>query len=294
MLCNGQLNDELIYRVTALRLRCFHDEADKFPSGFLQKFINLIMLKVTCSSFTYIFSSGSECAGHSETTMKLRNLVLVQLDNLEFICEEKSEVQSVIQNIETLSVHRCSRLKNIVPSSAFFENLEQLEVVNCGGLEYIMKSSTITNLPKLRKLCIDFCEKIEVIVASDDENDASELSFMKLGYLRLNNLPRLRSFCKGRHDFKFPLLRTLFVINCPMMETFSNGMLNAPKLIEVRVTPQDDRWNGDLNTTIKKIAVKRVMHTKLIISNYVSTFMASILTLMLPFYFFSEYTELYR
>ncbi|XP_039686595.1 probable disease resistance protein At4g27220 [Medicago truncatula] len=257
MLCNGQLNDELIYRVTALRLRCFHDEADKFPSGFLQKFINLIKLKVTCSSFTYIFSSGSKCAGHSETTMKLRNLVLVQLDNLEFICEEKSEVQSVIQNIETLSVTRCSRLKNIIPSSALFENLEQLEVFNCGGLEYIMKSSTITNLPKLRKLCIDFCEKIEVIVASDDENDASELSFMKLGYLRLNNLPRLRSFCKGRHDFKFPLLRTLFVINCPMMETFSNGMLNAPKLIEVRVTPQDDRWNGDLNTTIKKIAVKR-------------------------------------
>lgn len=54
-LWNGELNDELIYTVKALRLRCFHDEVDEFPSGFLQRFTNLIKLKVTCSSFTYIF-----------------------------------------------------------------------------------------------------------------------------------------------------------------------------------------------------------------------------------------------
>jgi len=280
MLCN----DELIYRVTALRLRCFHDESVKFPSDFLQRFINLIKLKVTCSSFTCIFSSGSECAGHSETTMKLRSLDLVKLANLEFICEEKPEVQIFIQNIETLGVYRCSKLKNIVPSSVLFENLEQLEVAFCGGLEYILKSSTVANLPKLWKLCVDGCEKIEEIVASDDENDASVLCFMKLRYLRLNKLPKLRSFCKGRYGFKFPLLWTLFVIDCPMMEIFSHGVLNTSKLTEIRVGPgYESEWNGGINSTLGKIAAKKVMYTKSIISNHDPNVMSCILTLLLPF-----------
>jgi len=223
MICNGQLNDERIYTITDLRLRCFHDEFDKFPSGFLQRFKNLNKLKVTCSSFTYIFSSGSECAGHSETTMKLRSLELVKLDNLEFICEEKSERLPVIQDIETLIVYGCSRLNHILSSSVRFENLEQLQVGNCAGLKNILKSSIVTSLQNLRKLRIYQCEKIEEIVASDDKSDASELVFMKLWFLQLSNLPRLRSFCKGIHGFKFPLLATLFVINCPMMETFSQG-----------------------------------------------------------------------
>jgi len=261
MLCNGQHNNETIYTVKALCLRCFHNESDKFPSGFLQRFINLKNLKITCSSFTKIFS-GCVSSGHSETTMKLRSLVLVNLHNLEFICEEKFEVQPVLRNIENLVVYRCPRLNNIVPSSLLFENLEPLEVGNCAGLENIVRSSTATSLHKLRKLSIDGCEKVEEIVASDDEN-GSELAFMKLEYLRLSNLPRLKSFCKGRHDLKFPLLQNLFVIDCPMMETFSYGELNAPKLRAVNVKEQDDwHWNGDLNTTIRKYVAKMVIYTK--------------------------------
>jgi hypothetical protein len=144
MLCNGQLNDETIYTVKDLRLRCFHDESDKFPSGFLQRFINLKNLKVTCSSFTEIFK-GYVCTGHSETSMKLRSLVLVNLHNLKFICEEKSEVQRILRYIKNLVVYRCSRLNNIVPSSVLFENLEQLEVGNCAGLQNIVRSSTATS-----------------------------------------------------------------------------------------------------------------------------------------------------
>jgi hypothetical protein len=158
-----------------------------------------------------------------------------------------------------------------------FENLEQLEVGNCAGLENIVKSSTAISLQKLRKLCIDGCEMIEEIVASNDENDASELAFMKLEYLRLSNLPRLRSFCKGRHGLKFPLLEKLFIIDCPMMETFSHGVLSAPKLRAVHVKEQDDwHWNGDLNTTIRKFVAKMVIYTKLIISNHNSNVMAYI------------------
>ncbi|CAJ2659434.1 unnamed protein product [Trifolium pratense] len=259
MLCNGQLNDEPIYTVKDLTLRCFHDLSDKFPAGFLQRFINLENLAVSCSSFTEVLFSESVGTGHSETTIKLRRLELRRLPNLKFICSEKSEGQLVLQNMEYFYVHLCSTLKNIFPSSVVFENLLKLKVSNCAGLENILKSSTATSLPKLIELQIYGCEKIEEIVASDDENDASELAFMKLENLILVNLPSLRSFCKGRHDFKFPLLSYLVVKDCPMMETFSNGVLNVPRLRRVYVNFKESdewHWNGDLNTTIRKSVAK--------------------------------------
>ncbi|KAK2368435.1 putative disease resistance protein [Trifolium repens] len=259
MLCNGQFNDELIYTIKDLSLRCFHDVSEKFPSGFLQRFLNLENLEVSCSSFTEVLLSESFGIGHSETTMKLRRLELGRLPNLKFICREKSEVQLVLQNMEYLYVNLCSTLKNIFPSSMVFENLQELRVCNCDGLENILKSSTATSLGKLRQLHIYDCEIIEEIVASDDENDTSELAFMKLEVLMLINLPRLRSFCKGRHDFKFPLLYDLVVEDCPVMETFSHGVLNVPRLRTVQVKPYDQDawyWNGDLNTTIRKYVAK--------------------------------------
>lgn len=82
-----------------------------------------------------------------------------------------------------------------------------------------MSSSTATNLPKLRELFIDNCEKIEGIVASDNENDAGELAFVKLEHLQLHNLPQLRSFYKGRYSLKFPLLQKLIVVKCHMTKT---------------------------------------------------------------------------
>ncbi|GAU28413.1 hypothetical protein TSUD_54650 [Trifolium subterraneum] len=91
MLCNGQLNNEPIYTVKDLSLRCFHDVSDKFPSGFVQRFINLENLEVSCSSFTEVLLSESFGIGHSETTMKLRRLKLDGLPNLKFICREKFE-----------------------------------------------------------------------------------------------------------------------------------------------------------------------------------------------------------
>jgi len=279
MLCNGQLNDEPIYTVTDLHLRCFHDESDKFPLGFLQRFINLRNLKVARSSFTCIFSSVSECTENSETIMKLRSLELIMLHNLEFICEEKFEVQPILQDIESLAVDSCSRLKNIFPSSVLFVNLQKLKVGHCAGLESIMKPSTARSLQNLKELYIHCCGMIEEIVASDDENDASELVFMKLEFLQLINLQRLRSFCKGRHGFKFPLLRILFVKDCPVIETFSHGVLNAPRLRAVR--EQDEwHWNGDVNTTIKTLVAKMVMYTKSIISDHDSNVMACIPTLI--------------
>ncbi|OIW11631.1 hypothetical protein TanjilG_31910 [Lupinus angustifolius] len=94
---------------------------------------------------------------------------------------------------------------------------------------------------------------IEEIVVSEDD-DASEIAFMKLEFLKLDSLPWLTGFCNGNLLFKFPLLIRLFVIECPMMETFSQGILSATLLRRVHASVEGDEWHwdGDLNTTVTK------------------------------------------
>ncbi|KAK7256986.1 hypothetical protein RIF29_30637 [Crotalaria pallida] len=107
---------------------------------------------------------------------------------------------------------------------------------------------------------------VEEIVASEDANDGGEIAFLKLEHLELNKLPRLTSFCKESFNFKFPLLETLYVIDCPKMESFSHGILSTPKLRQVRVTPDADgewRWEGDLNTTIRNWFCEKVAKANL-------------------------------
>ncbi|CAL0326475.1 unnamed protein product [Lupinus luteus] len=111
---------------------------------------------------------------------------------------------------------------------------------------------TVRGMPTLKKLIVFNCKMIKEIVVSEDD-DASEIAFMKLEVLLLHCLPSLTSFCNGNLSFKFPLLKTLFVVECPMMKTFSQGIIRAPLLRKVGFTLEGDElpWKGDLNTTIE-------------------------------------------
>ncbi|KAK7256987.1 hypothetical protein RIF29_30638 [Crotalaria pallida] len=247
---NGEYCDDDLYAVKTLYLGCFHDELDKLPMSFLQRFTNLETLHLRHSSFREIFSS--ENVG---TIMKLKTLILNGLKDLEYLCKEKSEMATFLPSIETLHVHWCSKLKNAVPSSSLrlFQNLDKLYVSNCSGLINIITLSAARSFLKLRQLIIYNCEMVEEIVADEDDSDGGEVAFMKLELLTLDNLPRLTSFCKESFSFKFPLLKTLYVLECPKMETFSHGTLSAPKLNKVLVTDDEWRWEGELNTTIRKL-----------------------------------------
>lgn len=166
----------------------------------------------------------------------------------------------------------------LVPSSALFENFEQLEVGNSVGLKNIVKSSTAISLQKPRKSGIDGCKKIEEIVASNDENDASELVFLKLEHLRLCNLLWPKSFCKGRHGRKFPLLQNLFV-----MHQSSDKYMQCCKV------------NGNImvtSTLLENLSRKVLIYIKKKITNHSSNVMAWILTLLLHFLVYEQYPEL--
>ncbi|KAE9617113.1 putative winged helix-turn-helix DNA-binding domain, leucine-rich repeat domain, L [Lupinus albus] len=246
-------NDDDLYAVKSLILQCFHDELDTFPIGFLQRFTNLENLTVTCSKFTEILSS--ENVG---PIMKLKTLNLEGLSELEHLCKGNPEIHPILHNIETLKLILCPGLTNVVPSSSSqqFQNLVELCIYSCSGLVNIITSAAARSLLKLKTLVISNCKMVEEIVAREDDSDGSEIAFKKLEHLELENLSTLTSFCKDNFIFKFPLLQTLFVIECPRMETFSHGILIAPKLRKVQVTKEaneDWHWEGELNTTIRKM-----------------------------------------
>ncbi|KAL2581797.1 hypothetical protein AAZV13_15G204500 [Glycine max] len=160
---------------------------------------------------------------------------------------EKSDSTSDMTHVylEKIIVERCTGMKTVIPSCVLFQCLDELIVFSCHTLLNIIRPSTTTSLPKLRILRIRGCNELEEICGSSNEGDGAvldEIAFMKLEELTLNNLPRLRSFCQGSYDFRFPSLQIVRLENCPMMETFCQGNITTPSLTEVEYGSYDYRF----------------------------------------------------
>ncbi|KAL5159758.1 putative disease resistance protein [Glycine soja] len=166
--------------------------------------------------------------------------------------------------MKKISVEKCPGMKTIIPSFVLFQCLDELIVSSCDGLVNIIRPSTTTSLPNLRILRISECHELEEICGSSNEGDVAvldEIAFMKLEELTLNNLPRLRSFCQGSYDFRFPSLQIVRLERCPMMETFCQGNITTPSLTKVEYGSYDyrheDHWYGSLNTTVRTVFTKK-------------------------------------
>ena len=82
-----------------------------------------------------------------------------------------------------------------------------------------------------------------------------EITFCKLQYMELLDLPNLTSFNSGGCILSFPSLERILVKKCPNMKFFSSGLLNTPKLERVKVGDYEWHWQEDLNTTMKSLSI---------------------------------------
>ena len=98
------------------------------------------------------------------------------------------------------------------------------------------------------------------IVTNEGEGKARDVIFFnQLNYLRLDDLPSLRSFHLGNRTIRFPSLEDLTVTGCPEMKIFSNGVLSMPKLKKVGLD-ENEWWpelrerlpEEDVNSAIKR------------------------------------------
>ncbi|KAL8533083.1 hypothetical protein ACS0TY_009362 [Phlomoides rotata] len=148
---------------------------------------------------------------------------------------------STAQNLDSLRVLRISECKDMVKviedeecshDALVFHHLQEL------SLDALFELKTFCNtalgFPKLVKLDILRCIKMEqVFLWSEEENEKQisslhprPITFPKLTFLRLCNLPMIKNLCKGVESIEFPLLTKMGIYNCPNLKSLFCGDIN--------------------------------------------------------------------
>ncbi|KAI4353829.1 hypothetical protein L6164_002754 [Bauhinia variegata] len=258
MLSCGEFQGSL-HNIEWLTLQCFHNvnEGDTLPCGFLNNVPNIKALQVFCSRFNMIFPAQRLELDDNRILTQIRELYLEMLPGLKSIGLEHSWIDPFCSNLQDLDVRLCNHLTTLVQSTVSFCNLKVLTIVSYHGLEYLFTSSTAKSLVQVEEMSINSSKSIKGIVAKEeDESCFDEIIFENLRELELLSLSSLLSFYMGNTTLNFPSLETVYIHECPRMEIFFKGIINAPKLDQVRVLywPNNDfRWDTDLNTTIMKL-----------------------------------------
>ncbi|KAK7394837.1 hypothetical protein VNO78_15378 [Psophocarpus tetragonolobus] len=236
---------------------------NNLPFDFFHKVPLLEKLGVhSCFGLKEIFPS-QKLRVHDGIFTQLKELHLVELDELGSVGLEQPWVNSYAEKLERLHLFKCPRLEELVGSTVSFMNLKGLVVRSCKRMAYLFTFSTATSLVQLETLMIQDCESIKEIIKKEDEDeDSYEITFGRLQTLSLDSLPRLVSFYSGNATLQFSCLQEVIVVECPGMITFSEGNINAPMLYTIQTSTAN--WNyqfhNDLNTTIQTFFNQQVFY----------------------------------
>ncbi|KAL1074575.1 hypothetical protein V6Z11_D11G298900 [Gossypium hirsutum] len=271
---NDQISMDSFSKLKVLKLIGLSKQLDILPSGFFLSLSKLERLVVDDASFTEIFQCKStEKKMQAWELDSFSDLRLSKLPELLHLWKEEFECQpgTHFRNLRSLKVLECSKLKNLVPSTASFQNLTTLEISRCHGLRNLVTPSTAKSMVQLKRMRITDCKMLEGIVADADDRSIYSIMFKHLEYLRLQSLQALTSFCSGNYRFEFPSLVELVAIECPKFSVFCKGKVSTPLLKRVRPTEGGDRsfTDKDLNSTINVLYSEKV-HTYL--SNFLMIF----------------------
>ena len=260
------------------RLEVVHDDAAAgFPIGLLETLHNLETLHLSCTSYKEIFSNEGCLENHVGVSKlaRIKSLQLIELNHLiKYLLKQHSQLDSVFQNLEFLSLNYCRNLLSLLPlsSSVSFGNLTHLVVFSCKKLINLVPSSVAKSLGRLVTLSVSGCSAMTQVVVSCDQRDSDiaaanlkeEIVFSKLRYMALLDLENLTSFCFGIVDYtlKFPSLEDLSVTGCRNMKIFTTGDLITPKRVNVWYSESMCRWDNDLNRTIQHLHQEKVWFHK--------------------------------
>ena len=232
------------------------------PFDILPKFPNVDTLVLNSCDFEELFWDELVIQEkHARSLARIRTLRLRRFPYLRLICNQKPQLEQVLQNIEDLDVFRCHCLVNLVPSSMSFSNLTALKVWECDGLVKLVTSRTARSMVHLAKMVVENCKMLREIIANEEDEAQTEITFNKLESLTLDCLTSLASFnSSATCTIKCPSLEDVIVIKCPVMKVFSRGDVGAPELQRVCLTEEKDkwRWTNDLNTTLQQLHIEMV------------------------------------
>ncbi|KAG4922374.1 hypothetical protein JHK86_051187 [Glycine max] len=257
LLSDAQLPEDLLFKLTYLDLSFEKDDIkkDTLPFDFLQKVPSLEHLALQrCYGLKEIFPF-QKLQVHDRSLPGLKQLMLLNLRELESIGLEHPWVKPYSQKLQILIVRWCPRLDQLVSCAVSFINLKQLEVTCCNRMEYLLKCSTAQSLLQLESLSVEKCESMKEIVKKEEEDASDEIIFGCLRRIMLDSLPRLVRFYSGNATLHFTCLEEATIAECQNMQTFSEGIIDAPLLEGIKTSTEDTDLTShhDLNTTIQTL-----------------------------------------
>ncbi|XP_021281818.1 uncharacterized protein LOC110414745 isoform X3 [Herrania umbratica] len=116
--------------------------------------------------------------------------------------------------LNNIWVEGCGALLNIFPFNLMerLEELDKLQIVNCDSLEEIFEPQAL------------IANQSDAITATKSIVVETETKFVfpRVTYLRLDKLPKLKSFYSKRHVTEWPSLKKMEVIECDKVEIFAS------------------------------------------------------------------------
>jgi disease resistance protein RPS2 len=118
--------------------------------------------------------------------------------------------------LERISIRECDNMESLVSSSWFcsapprlpsyngmFSGLKRFFCFSCNSMKKLFPLVLLQNLVNLEVIDVSFCEKMEEIIGTTDEesstsNSITEFVLPKLTTLELYKLPELKSICSAK------------------------------------------------------------------------------------------------
>ncbi|KAJ9693170.1 hypothetical protein PVL29_012071 [Vitis rotundifolia] len=252
---------ELISSLISLKLFCIHNtnvlsEVEESLLDELESLNGISEIRITIfTTLSFNKLNGSHklqrCISHLQfdkcgdvISLELSSSFLKRMEHLQRLCISNcDELKDIEIKVEGEGTQRDATLRNYIAARGnYFRALHEVYIDNCSKL---LNITWLVCAPYLEELTIEDCESIEQVICYGVEEKLD--IFSRLKYLKLNNLPRLKSI--NHHPLPFSSLEIIKVYDCKSLRSLpfdSNTSNNNLKKIKGETSWWNQlEWNDE-------------------------------------------------
>ncbi|XP_017974040.1 PREDICTED: disease resistance protein RPS2 [Theobroma cacao] len=171
--------------------------------------------------------------GNVASFNRIRGCLIERCNKMTTITDNnRTEGRDILPNLEQLHLVNLRSLQTILEGSLSTKSLSKLHTVvvtSCPMLTKVFSLRVIQQLSVLRKLAIQKCAKLEVLIEKPDSAGQVSPAFPNLETLILIEMPKLRTICVDK-SLAWPSLKELQVYMCPELKSLPFDKDNAAYL----------------------------------------------------------------
>ncbi|GMH11575.1 hypothetical protein Nepgr_013416 [Nepenthes gracilis] len=191
---------------------------------------------------------------------KFQHVKKLELGGCEELFNLEGRANVIPPRLRKFTLYNMPNLQKIPWMVFSVTSIHYLKISQIHGLKFLFPASMYSEgFVQLEEIHIDDCNDLEQVLAQESIEDTSNnvtsttIVLPRLKIIKLQDLPSLRSFSSENYRaLKFPSLEEVEIMSCEMMETFSYGSLNMPRLCKININQTNEEEYSDLNAVIKK------------------------------------------